>query len=355
MAYTTITDPSAYFQPTLFTGNGSSGHAITNTGNSNLQPDWLWIKNASAVENHLSFDSTRGTTQRLYPDLDYDEDNNNSSNFLQSFNTDGFTVGSDAMANGNGNSVMGWQWKANGGTTASNYNGSITSTVQANTTSGFSIVTYTGNGTGNSTIGHGLGAVPNFIIVKRRNNTESWGTYNPAFVSAADPKVLYLNNNTGANTHTNVWGTSAAFTTSTFTVGDWSGSNANTGTYVAYCFAQKQGYSKFGSYTGNGSSNGPFIYTGFKPAWFFVKRTDASGENWNIRDIKRSPFNAANANLIANDSRAQESYYATDILSNGLKLRTAESGHNHNGGTYIYMAFAENPFVAPNGVPATAR
>ncbi len=357
MAYTTINDPSAHFQPSLFTGNGSSGNAVTNTGNANLQPDLLWIKNASAVENHNLFDSSRGTTKRLYPDLNYDEDNNNSSNFLQSFNTDGFTVGTDAAVNGNGNSVAGWQWKANGGTTASNYNGSITSTVQANTTAGFSIVTYTGVNTSNgqtSTIGHGLNSAPELIICKRRNNNYGWSVGSTTIGNFTSSNVFELND-AGAPSTTYAYEWGANPTSTVFTTGYSNRTNISGGTFIAYCFTSIQGYSKLGGYTGNGSSNGPFIYTGFKPAWFFVKRTDASGENWNIRDIKRSPFNAANANLVANDNRAQESYYATDILSNGLKLRTAESGHNHNGGTYIYMAFAENPLVGTNGVPTTAR
>lgn len=356
MAYTTITDPSAYFQPTLFTGNGSSGHAITNSGNSNLQPDWLWIKNTSAVENHLSFDSTRGATKRLYPDLNYDEDDNNSSNFLQSFNTDGFTVGSDAMSNGNGNSVMGWQWKANGGTTSSNSSGSITSTVQANTTSGFSIVTYTGTGS-NATIGHGLGSTPKMIIMKRRNSTNNWIVYHANLENAS--YVLNLNDTSGQTVAANVFNSTAP-TTSVFSVGTSAASNASGGTYVAYVFADVQGYSKFANLRGNGNADGPFVYTGFKPAFVMQKEYSQGSTVWFMWDNKRDTINVANNTVEANSSAAGGSTATgatnwIDILSNGYKIRNTGSHLNASGQQYIYMAFASNPFVATNAVPTTAR
>tara|TARA_Y100001937_G_scaffold78601_1_gene106564 strand:+ start:1292 stop:2323 length:1032 start_codon:yes stop_codon:yes gene_type:complete len=343
MAYTTINDPSAHFQSTLFTGNGSSGHAITNTGSSNLQPDWLWIKNASAVENHLSFDSTRGATQRLYPDLNYDEDNNNSSNFLQSFNTDGFTVGSDAMSNGNGNSVMGWQWKANGGTTATDTNGAVNSTVQANTTAGFSIVTWTSAGSTN--VGHGLGVAPNLIIIKARNATENWLVGSDEIDWSKRIKL----NSTDGSANSSAFG--QAPTSSIFYCNPASSSY----NYVAYCFAEKQGYSKFGSYTGNGNADGPFVYTGFQPAWLLIKRTD-SAKGWYLYDNKRNTFNTHDKVLVPNSSGAEittDNY--VDFLSNGFKLRGTSSVTNANNGNYIYLSFAFNPFVSSAGVPTTAR
>jgi len=352
MAYTTIDDPSAYFQIALYTGNGST-NAITNDGNSDLQPDWIWIKNASAVENHHVYDSTRGTTKRLYPDLNFDEDDNNSSNFLQSFNTDGFTVGTDAAVNGNGNSVVGWQWKANGGTTSSNSDGSITSTVQANTTAGFSIITYTGTGS-NATIGHGLGSAPTMVIVKNRSSVESWmvghhknsnGFQSALFLdltAAKDTDAVYFNNTAPSSTVVSI-GTNTKI-------------NHASENHVMYAFAEKQGYSSFGSFTGTGSTNGPMVFCGFKPAWVMFKNTGAAEESV-LYDTKRNSTNP-NTKTIRVDSNIAEAEATTldvDFLSNGFKIRSNQPQLNSSGVSYIYMAFAESPFVSSEGVPTTAR
>jgi hypothetical protein len=218
-------------------------------------------------------------------------------------------------------------------------------------------VSYTGNGTGNSTIGHGLGATPKFIIVKNRTTTQDWGTYSPSFVSAADPNVLYLSKTSAQADDTNVWGTSAAFNDNTFTVGDWTGSNQSGSNFIAYCFAEKQGYSKFGSYTGNGNADGTFVYTGFKPAFILQKNTARAGSGWGMFDTTRTPTNVSKGMLIASSNAVEDTSDAArvDFLSNGFKWRTTDNWFNDDGAATIYMAFAENPFVTSTGVPATAR
>jgi hypothetical protein len=354
MAYTTIDDPSVYFQTLLYTGNATGSRALTNDGNSDLQPDWLWIKQRNSAKNNNIWDSTRGVTKQLRTNLNNAEATNTTDDQIVSLNSDGFTLGDDTDSvgvNENSQTYVAWQWKANGGTTSSNSNGSITSTVQANTTAGFSIITYTGTGS-TATIGHGLNSAPEMIITKGRSDAHSWLVGVTADSSDLS-SVLVLQTNAASVTATSNY--NAAPNSSTYQVVSAGGTNNNTDTYVAYVFHSVQGYSKIGSYTGNGNADGPFIYTGFRPAWIMVKRTSTSGENWNIRDNKRSPINPANENLLANDNRAEENYYATDLLSNGFKIRTSEAGHNTNGATYIYMAFAEHPFVSSKGVPVTAR
>jgi hypothetical protein len=354
MAYTTIDDPSQYFQTLLYTGNATGSRALTNDGNSDLQPDWLWIKQRNSAKNHNIWDSTRGVTKQLRTNLNNAEATNTTDDQIVSLNSDGFTLGDDTDSvgvNENSQTYVAWQWKANGGTTSSNSDGSITSTVQANTTAGFSIITYTGTGS-TATIGHGLNSAPEMIITKGRSDAHSWLVGVTADSSDLS-SVLVLQTNAASVTATSNY--NAAPNSSTYQVVSAGGTNNNTDTYVAYVFHSVQGYSKIGSYTGNGNADGPFIYTGFRPAWIMVKRTSTSGENWNIRDNKRSPINPANENLLANDNRAEENYYATDLLSNGFKIRTSEAGHNTNGATYIYMAFAEHPFVSSKGVPVTAR
>jgi hypothetical protein len=354
MAYTTIDDPSVYFQTLLYTGNATGSRALTNDGNSDLQPDWLWIKQRNSAKNNNIWDSTRGVTKQLRTNLNNAEATNTTDDQIVSLNSDGFTLGDDTDSvgvNENSQTYVAWQWKANGGTTSSNSDGSITSTVQANTTAGFSIITYTGTGS-TATIGHGLNSAPEMIITKGRSDAHSWLVGVTADSSDLS-SVLVMQTTAASVTATSNY--NAAPNSSTYQVVSAGGTNNNTDTYVAYVFHSVQGYSKIGSYTGNGNADGPFIYTGFRPAWIMVKRTSTSGENWNIRDNKRSPINPANENLLANDNRAEENYYATDLLSNGFKIRTSEAGHNTNGATYIYMAFAEHPFVSSKGVPVTAR
>jgi len=357
MAYTTIDDPSAYFHTQLYSGS-SSGQSITNDANAgDFKPDWVWIKRRDGDPNAVGnghnevFDSSRGVTKEIYSDLNSAEATTAQS--LTAFGTDGFTVGTEARVNSNGLSFVSWQWKANGGTTSSNTDGSITSTVQANTTAGFSIVTYTGNGADTATVGHGLSTTPKMIIIKRRDSTTNWIVYHNSLTSASN--YLNLNLTDAQKSASNIFDDTAP-TSSVFTLGFSGAVNANTGTFVAYCFADIQGYSKFGSYTGNGNADGPFIYTGFKPAWIMQKNT-ADSTNWNIYDNKRSTFNKADDVLLANASIAEEAVggKSIDFLSNGFKLRGSDNETNDNGDVHIYMAFAESPFVSSEGVPTTAR
>jgi hypothetical protein len=352
-----IDKPEDYFNTLLYTGDDAD-RSFSGVG---FQPDLTWIKARNNTTWHLLYDAVRtaGTGKELHSNSTQAEGASNSSlyGYLSSFDSDGFSTvnGSNATdaLNQSGKTYAAWNWKA-GGTASSNTDGSITSSVSANTTSGFSIVSYTGNGTGNSTIGHGLGATPKFIIVKNRTTTQDWGTYSPSFVSAADPNVLYLSKTSAQADDTNVWGTSAAFNDNTFTVGDWTGSNQSGSNFIAYCFAEKQGYSKFGSYTGNGNADGPFIYTGFKPA--FVMTKNISGiNNWTMCDNKRNTFNPTDKVLNPNVSTVEAVNNPQDFVSNGFKNRATENNTNQSGSTYIYMAFAENPFVTSTGVPATAR
>ena len=352
MAYTTIDDPSAHFQIDLYTGDGqgSGNNVITNDGNSDLQPDWIWTKertNTSGNQNHTFIDTSRGINKQMFGNLTSNDAT--SSNFITQIDTDGFRLGDNANINNNGSSYVAWQWKANGGTTSSNSDGSITSTVQANTTAGFSIVTYTGNSTAGATVGHGLGVVPNWIIVKDRDADKNWVNYHK---SIGNDRSITLNTSDAQSASTDHWNNNTP-TSSVFYLGDYSHVNT-TDDYVAYCFAEKQGYSKFGSYTGNGNADGPFVYTGFKPAWVMIKRTSDTN-NWHINDNKRDTFNVVDAVLYANTSDAEATDTTSDFLSNGFKLRTTVNFANGSGDTYIYMAFAEHPFVSSKGVPVTAR
>ena len=342
MAYTDIDKPSDYFNTVLYTGTGSS-NAITGV---EFQPDFVWIKQRSNAENHAWFDAVRGVTKYVKSDETASEVT--ESNSLSAFGTDGFTVVSSGKTNTNGRTYASWNWKA-GGTASSNSNGSITSSVSANQDAGFSIVSYTGNGSDNATIGHGLGVKPDCLIVKNRDDgADGWGYWNKGMGAETQQMAL---NMTNAVFTDDVFKSSSS-TTVTLGIDTWS--NVNTEKYIMYAFAEKQGYSKFGSYTGNGStSNGVFIYTGFKPAFMISKRTD-SGDEWNLHDSKRPEYNPTNKYLQPNSSAA-EGERTIDFLSNGIKLYTANAGYNASGGNYIFMAFAENPFTTSSGVPACAR
>ena len=357
MAYTTIDDPSQYFHIQLYTGNGtaigSGGNAITNNANSgNFKPDWTWHKVRSTANDHQIYDSSRGIKIRLNTNATNSDFTLNEG--LQSFDTNGFTVGSDNGVNQNSQTFVAWQWKANGGTTSTNSDGSKNTVVQANTTAGFSIVTYSGpSGSGVDTRGHGLGAVPAVVLIKGRGGTENWVMYHHKNTSAPETDVLKLNlTNATADESGNFNDT--APTSTVFTSGDTGATNEDGNTYVAYCFAEKQGYSKFGSYTGNGNADGTFIYLGFNPKYFLLKSTSAS-QHWYVFDTARDTFNPSNSALQVSGSSAQETGYPMDFVSNGFKIRHSDGAWNGNGSTYIYMAFAEHPFVSSEGVPVTAR
>jgi hypothetical protein len=333
-AYTAIDDPSAYFQTKLYTGTGNS-HAITLDGNSDLQPDWVWIKCRDDSHNHQVFDSVRGVHIRMRTDTNGAE--TTSSESLKSFNTDGFTLGTQANVNAaasGDNSFVAWNWKE---------------TADA----GFDIVSYTGNGSAR-TISHSLSAVPDMMIVKNRDEAEEWTVYHAGNTSAPATDYLALNTN-GATTDSNTRWNDTAPTSSVFTVGTSDVVNKNTVKYIAYLFAEKQGYSKIGSYTGNGSStDGAFVHTGFKPAWIMFKSTSATGF-WEIHDNKRDPFNISKLRLFPNSSNVEATEDYVDFVSNGFKFRTNDANGNTDGTSYIYLAFAEEPFVSSTGIPATAR
>ena len=351
MAYSEIKDPSAHFQTALYTGNPTAGYTVTNDGNSDLKPDFVWTKARSGASHHTIVDSTRGAGKQLYPNLA--NQGQESVAGVASFLTNGFTLGTNGTANSNGASYVAWQWKANGGTTVSNTDGNITTTIQANPTAGFSLVFYTGQGTQTGkTVGHGLGAVPKMIISKDRDatsNVASWRVYHQAI---GNTKYLTLNATDAASTY-NDWDNTTP-TSSVYSVGGAGGytpTNTNNTEYIAYVFADVQGYSKFGKYVGNGNVNGTFVYLGFKPAMVITKKTTTS--NWTIYDNKRDPFNVADTVLLPNANNADQTVINFDFVSNGFKCRNSGS-ENENNTTYIYMAFAENPFVA-GGVPTTAR
>jgi hypothetical protein len=348
--YTTINDPSAYFQTLLYTGDGSASQAQTNTGNSDLQPDWIWVKKRNDVRNTSNTDSSRGFNKRVETQTTSAESTTTTD--VISAQSNGFTVGNNGSTGNNGDTYAAWQWKANGGTTASNTNGTITSTVQANTTAGFSIISYTGNGTDGATIGHGLNETPQIFFPKCLSTTTNWEMY--YFPTGGTRQYGYLNLTNAFGT----WPHNAPSSTiiSLSASGD---SNGNGRPMIGYAFHSVQGYSKIGTYTGNGSEpDGPFIYTGFKPAWFMVHASSESGQAWFIGDSKRDPDNVAVAKLAANTSSVESAAVGDnnwDFLSNGFKIRTQDDGMNKSGITFLYMAFAEHPFVSSEGVPTTAR
>jgi len=345
MAYTTIDDPSAFFQTALYTGNGGT-LAVTNDGNSDLQPDWVWTKKRSDTSNHALVDSSRGATKQMYSNLTAVEE---TVSGVTAFNTDGFTLGSNGTANLNGATFVGWQWKCNGGTTSSNTDGTITSTVQANQDAGFNIVTYTGNGS-NSNFAHGMGEQPDMVIVKNRDSAANWCVWHKDLTSS-----YYLQLDTTSSQQTGPWD---GLDPNSGVVFVYSGGlvNASGSDYVAYIFKGKQGYSKFGKYFGSGGTGitAPFIYTGFKPA-FILHKCSTSGRAWYLYDTKRLGYNGGNGYLQAQDTDAESSNSVLDITSNGFKLRTTSTQMNQSGATFIYMAFAENPFVTSTGIPTTAR
>ena len=344
--YTTINDPSAQFQIALYTGN-SSTQSVVNGGNSNLQPDLVWTKCRSNTSNNFLFDSNRGVTKQIHSDTADAEGTNATS--LTAFNSDGWTMGNTGGMNFNSQTYVGWQWKCNGGTTSSNASGTITSTTQVNTTAGFSIVTYTGNGVNGATVGHGLGVAPDMMIVKCLSDSYNWMVYNSAL---GPTKAVFLDLTNDDDTDSVYWSNTAP-TSGLISLGTNGKGNANTENYVAYCFAEKPGYSKFGEYFGNGSSDGSFVYCGFKPALIMIKYVSGSGQSWWMWDDKRIGFNPDQNRLRADQTSAEDSDNVVNLVSNGFKFYSSDNAWND--GNYIFMAFAENPFVTSDGVPTTAR
>jgi hypothetical protein len=355
MAYTTIDDPSAHFQIATYTGAGNSS-SVTFGGNSDLQPDWLWVKRRDSADNSKVFDTSRGIGSGNEPYLSTTlEEEEQTYGYLTSVDSDGFTWDTvDSSTGASSNTYVAWAWKCNGGTTSSftESGNNPGGTIQTNTTAGFSIITTTGTG-GAGTIAHGLGAVPHLIISKGRSNSGGWVFYHRGNTSAPETDALNLATN-GATVDAVAFFNDTAPTSSVFTLGTTNDVNGDGRTYVHYVFTEIQGYSKFGNYTGDGNGDGPFLYTGFKPRWVMFKRTDAA-EEWYIYDTERDPINVMDRKLFADINNAEQQSETLDFLSNGVKLRNTSTAFNANGGTYVYVAFAEHPFVSSKGVPVTAR
>ena len=355
MAYTTINKPTEHFNTKLYTGNGGT-QSITGVG---FQPDLNWIKNRSDGTSHFLYDIIRGVGNNK--DLSSNSSGAEGSGdgathgFMSAFTSDGFTVtqGSStaSITNDSGDTYASWNWKANGAGSA-NTDGSISSTVSANTTSGFSIVSYSGTSS-NGTIGHGLNSAPKMVIVKALASGRDWMTYHK---SVGATKYLFLNATDASASSSGIWNDTDP-TSTVVHLGSSNSVNGNGINYIAYCFAEKQGYSKISSYVGNGSNNGSFCYTGMKPSFVMYKNSTASATNWQIHDSKRSPYNLSVNRLNPNDSSVELGTTADsfDFLSNGFKARATASNSNTSGSTYIYMAFAEAPLVGSNNVPCTAR
>jgi hypothetical protein len=338
-----IPNGSTAFAATLYTGTGAA-QTISNAVNGvSMQPDFVWMKSRSNATDNELVDSVRGATKSLVSNSTAAEATD--ANGLTAFGSTGFTLGTDANYNGSGRTFVGWQWKANGAA-VTNTAGSITSQVSANTTAGFSVVTYTGTGA-NATVGHGLGVAPSMVIVKDRvSGTRLWPVYHAAL---GPTYVIWLNQiSTASNFARTPYWQDTSPTSSVFSIGTDTDVNINGNSHVAYCWAAVPGYSAFGSYTGNGSTDGVFVYTGFRPRFLLTKRTDSNGA-WILLDSARSPSNVAQNILQPQDSGPDSgsTYNVVDFLSNGFKFRIA-GDPNTSGAPNIYMAFAETPFAYSN-------
>ena len=351
MAYTDLDKPSLYFNAKAYTGDGTTSNTITGIG---FQSDMVWFKSRSTTDSHFLTDSVRGITKYIRPSATNAEETETTA--ITSLTSDGYVLSTAGNVNDNNVTYASWNWKANGSGSA-NTDGSLSSTVSANTTAGFSIVKWTGNRSQTQTIGHGLGSIPKMIIIKNLSATQGWTVYSSEI--GANERLV-LNNTNAKGTCTACFGNTRP-TSSVFTVGDDADTNGTGNAMIAYCFADVKGYSKMASYIGNGSStDGTFVYTGFKPAFVLWKKSSDTG-NWLMMDDKRSTFNFAQTYLKANATAAEDvtsSDIRWDFLSNGLKCRGDSSSINSSGAKYIYKAFASNPFVATSGsdaIPVTAR
>ena len=346
MSTPTIPAGNLYMNDTLWTGNGGTQTITNGVAGQNFQPDLVWIKNRSSAYDHVLTNSVVGAQLSMASNTTAAE--SSDANGLTAFTSTGFSVGSAVRVNNSGNNIVGWQWKA-GGTAVSNTAGSITSQVSANTTSGFSVVTYTGNGTNLATVGHGVGAAPYFVIIRRRDTGQNW-LVDISNITGTTGNVLTLNTTNAVVTSTTIAPVKPSSTV--LTLGTDGLSNASGGTYVAYCWAPIAGYSQFGSYTGNGSSNGPFIYLGFQPKFFMFKNASSGSTNWYIFDSSRGPYNLETLRLNPNVSDAEgtesTSTNACYFLSNGVQVGGSGTNINGSGNTIIYAAFASNPFKYSN-------
>ena len=350
MAYTTVDDGSAHFQAAIWTGS-SGTDTITFDGNSDLQLDFLWTKARNASYSNAWMDTSRitsGDYLPLFSDTTGVEQTTYDSE-LQSITSDGFTVGTQPHAGNNGTNYVGMAWKANGGTVANDTNGDITTSVQANQTAGFSIATYTGNGGSNQTLGHGLGAEPDIVIFKDRDSTSAWRIF-VRLLGAS--KFLNLDTGDAAQTSTNIF---PSHSSTTIGVEQNDVMNKNSSKHIMYSFRSIQGYSKIGAYKGNSNSDGAFIYTGFKPAWLMIKNISATQSWWYFDNKRTGAYNGADVRLRADRDSSESTGSRVDFLSNGFKWRDGDNAWNYQGNTFVYLAFAQHPFVSSKGVPVTAR
>jgi len=330
-AYTTIDNPELYFQVKLYTGNGGT-NAITFDGDEDMSPDLVWLKMRSHADNHTIFNTTSGVTKRLFSNLTQQESTESTS--LTAFGTDGFTLGSDALANGNTKTFVAWAWKESAD-------------------AGFDILKYEGNAT-NRTISHSLSAVPHWIIIKNLESTSSSAEHWLVYHKGTGNTHGVLLNEMTAKIDDATYFQDTDPTSSVFSIGTADRCNKNNEDNIAFLWSEKQGFSKFGKFTGNGSTNGAFVYLGFRPAWVVVRRVNDS-THWQAQDNKRGGFNPDNERLYLNDAAAEQTANFIDLLSNGFKCITSDAGGNGDGDTYIFMAFAESPFVNSKGVPNNAR
>ena len=355
--YTTIDDPSAHFQIALYTGDAVSGKAVTNAGNSDLQPDIIWIKNRSNTHDWVYQDSTMGLGNRLT--INTQDDLESSTNYVKTFTSDGFTVGTEGAVNASSNgSYAAFQWKVQGGTrTTFNESGDNPGGGrQVNATAGLSMIDYTGTG-GAGTLAHGLGVAPNFIITKGRSVGEHWTVtmMNVANSPIDETDRIKLDVAETAQDNSVYWNDTAA-TSTNVTVGSGDATNKDGDTFIMYAFANIKGFSKAGHYKGNGSADGPFINLGFRPAWVMVKQTTTANRDWRIIDAARSPFNLADDEIHPNDNNAVTTTgMQLNLTANGFKIKTTSTACNSNGHSYIFLAFAQHPFVTSSGVPVGAK
>ena len=347
-----INKPDEYFNTVNYTGTGAT-QTISGVGH---QPDFIWTKGKSAFYEHNLRDSVRGITKKIKSNDNSAEQTNTDG--ITATNSDGFILGADTAGAGanevnqSGQNYVAWNWLA-GGTASSNTDGSITSTVSANTTAGFSIVSYTGNGSAGATIGHGIGSTPSAIFVKKRNDLGDWSSYHSVLGNTG---YMRLNSTNAFATASTYWNNTTP-TSSVFTAGTTGNINGSGSTYIAYCFAEKKGFSKFGSYSGNSSTDGSFVYLGFKPAFLLIKNTSAT-QSWWMWDNKRIGYNGSGNHRFrpnGTDAEFADSTSKVDLLSNGFKWRDGDNAYNFSGNNFIYMAFAENPLVGTNNIPAVAR
>jgi len=349
MAYTTIDNPELYFQCKIWTGTGSS-NALTLDGDENMQPDFVWVKRRNSAGGHMLTDVIRGVTKTIITNETGAEQT--FTNGLTAFGSDGFTVGSESGFNNSSDTFVAWNWKA--GTAWSNDAsatsvGSLDSSGTKNATAGFSIISFTGTESGTPSIAHSLSSTPEFIISKALEVTDNWMVFHGSF-SAQDYIILNTYGNTASAS--SVWNSLPSSTV--INMGDNAGVNDD-GDMIMYAWHGVQGFSKFGTYRGNGNVDGPFVYLGFRPAWVLFKRTAGSAANWQLWDNKRNSANAVNRSLLPDDSAAEQTDQNIDFLSNGFKIRSSAGHLNADGVTFIYAAFAEAPFVNSKGVPANAR